>query len=180
MPEHHRRERAIELHAQAVAPHQPARQRVDALALLAGQLLVEARAAADRLEAQELQLVEAEAPGEARHGREPVERAAAHDAVDPHLGLDRAQPAQRLFGVAEPVEAARAAVGLADAVDADVDLAEHRAAARGFCVEPEAAGGQIRRDAHRARVLGDGKQVVQLQRLAPISASSSMMAQASA
>ena len=67
----------------------------------------------------------------------------------------------------EAVESARAAVSLADAVDADVDLAEDAAPLRLSGAEAEPAGGEVGRDAHRAGMGGDLEQVVQLERLAP-------------
>src|SRR5476651_1134602 len=166
VPEDHRRERAVELDADAVAEDELAREREDAFGLLQSELFVEARPASDRLEAQELQLVELELFHQRGHSRHVLIGAAADDAVDADFRLHRTQEAQRSFRVAEAVEPARVFISLANAIDADVDLAEDRAApGRGF-IEPQAAGGQVRGDADLARVIGYSEEIVELQRFA--------------
>src|SRR5207302_1831464 len=88
--------------------------------------------------------------------------------VDAHFALHGAQQPKRSLGMGEAVEAAGGAIGIADAVDRDVDLPEDLASLGGALVEAEAAGGQVRGDADRASVLRDGEEMVQLPHHLPV------------
>ena len=94
------------------------------------------------------------------------ERAARNHAIDTDFPFYRAQKAQGALGVAEAVEAARLRIRRPDSVHAHVNLPENRALARRRLIQPEPAGGQIRRDADFARMRRHREQIVQLQRFA--------------